>query len=305
MTVLVIGLSKDPVVEKVLEALGEIGAEVVHWSPRDLLNDCAFTVRDGTVEGWLLVGERLVNLDDILGIFNRFSSIEMTPEYRELAANDPLAKHALEAGARLMQWCDIASCVVMNRSSSNDANSAKAYQAQLISDYFFVPETRITNRVESALELASLYERTIFKSCSGERSIVTELSPADIEAKAEALGNCPVQFQRHIDGSDVRVHVVGEQTFATTVTSKGADYRYDRSAIWRATEIEPAIAVTAVNMSRAMDLELAGIDLRLSNDGRAYCFEVNPSPAFSVYEDATNQKISHAVALQLTGMGRP
>jgi D-alanine-D-alanine ligase-like ATP-grasp enzyme len=48
-----------------------------------------------------------------------------------------------------------------------------------------------------------------------------------------------------------------------------------------------------------MSLPLAGIDLRRTASGEWYCFEVNPSPGFSFYEDATGQPISEAVATLL------
>lgn len=34
----------------------------------------------------------------------------------------------------------------------------------------------------------------------------------------------------------------------------------------------------------------------LADDGQTYCFEVNPSPGFSWYEDATSQPIARTLA---------
>ena len=44
-------------------------------------------------------------------------------------------------------------------------------------------------------------------------------------------------------------------------------------------------------------LEFAGIDLKVTPDNEVYCFEVNPCPAFSYYENNTNpfRKVSHAI----------
>ena len=49
-------------------------------------------------------------------------------------------------------------------------------------------------------------------------------------------------------------------------------------------------------MTAALGLELSGIDLRITPDGRTYCFEVNPSPGFSYYELNTGQPIARAIA---------
>jgi D-alanine-D-alanine ligase-like ATP-grasp enzyme len=42
-------------------------------------------------------------------------------------------------------------------------------------------------------------------------------------------------------------------------------------------------------------LTVAGIDLRLTSDGKWYCFEVNPSPAFT-FQAATNHRVDEAIA---------
>jgi hypothetical protein len=41
--------------------------------------------------------------------------------------------------------------------------------------------------------------------------------------------------------------------------------------------------------------------LKITPDNQVYCFEVNPSPAFSYYEEHTQQPIAYAVARYLAG----
>ena len=50
-----------------------------------------------------------------------------------------------------------------------------------------------------------------------------------------------------------------------------------------------------IDLARILDMEIAGVDLRITPDGEAYCFEVNPSPAFSWYEVRTGQPITSAL----------
>ncbi len=97
----------------------------------------------------------------------------------------------------------------------------------------------------------------------------------------------------------MRVHVVGDKTFATEILSQTSDYRYDRNAVWRATRISDDVAEAAVAVTKKLGLALSGIDLRIARDGQVYCFEVNPSPAFTPYQDATQQPISEEIATQL------
>ena len=93
--------------------------------------------------------------------------------------------------------------------------------------------------------------------------------------------------------------MVGQDVFATAVTSSATDYRYDGEAKWAATDLPNEYKERCVALSQALGLELAGIDLRITPLGEVYCFEVNPSPAFSVYEDQTGLPIADAIAKHL------
>ena len=49
-------------------------------------------------------------------------------------------------------------------------------------------------------------------------------------------------------------------------------------------------------LAAGVNLPVAGIDLRVTAKGEWYCFEVNPSPGFTYYQDATGQPIAEAIA---------
>ncbi|MGH8914072.1 MAG: ATP-grasp domain-containing protein, partial [Acidimicrobiia bacterium] len=57
----------------------------------------------------------------------------------------------------------------------------------------------------------------------------------------------------------------------------------------------------AVALAADLGLPVAGIDLMIDEDGDVYCLEVNPSPAFSYYEQNTGQPIAMAIARYLSG----
>jgi D-alanine-D-alanine ligase-like ATP-grasp enzyme len=81
------------------------------------------------------------------------------------------------------------------------------------------------------------------------------------------------------------------------------DYRYagrsGHSIDIRACTLEPELVERCCRLATALDLPFAGIDLRRTRDGRWYCFEVNPSPGFTFYQEATGQRIAEAVAILL------
>jgi D-alanine-D-alanine ligase-like ATP-grasp enzyme len=66
--------------------------------------------------------------------------------------------------------------------------------------------------------------------------------------------------------------------------------------VMTATDIDGELGERLVRLAASMGLLVAGIDMRLTPDDEWFCFEVNPSPGFTFYEDATGQPITAAVA---------
>jgi glutathione synthase/RimK-type ligase-like ATP-grasp enzyme len=206
----------------------------------------------------------------------------------------------------LIQWTEASEITVINRYSRMGSNFSKPYQAQLITRAgLATPETLVTNDPEAVLAFREEHGELIFKSISGERSIVKKLSEDDLD-RLDRIRHCPVQFQAWVPGQDVRVHTIGGQCFATAINSEGVDYRYaavrdGAAAELAATTLPDEVADRCLALTDALGLEFAGIDLRRDPEGRYVCFEVNPSPAFSYYESHTGQPIAAAVAAHLGG----
>jgi glutathione synthase/RimK-type ligase-like ATP-grasp enzyme len=180
------------------------------------------------------------------------------------------------------------------------SNQSKPHQLALIhAQGFRVPETLLTT---DAAEVEAFWERhgeIIYKSMSGVRSIVSRFTP-EHRARFGDLAHSPTQFQQWIQGHDVRVHVAGEEVFACDVDSSAIDYRYPRSE-GEAPRIAPCclpgeLASRCRRLAASLGLDLAGIDLRRTPEGEWYCFEVNSSPAFTFYAEATGQPMDDAVA---------
>jgi glutathione synthase/RimK-type ligase-like ATP-grasp enzyme len=172
-----------------------------------------------------------------------------------------------------------------------------------------VPRTLVTNDPDEARRF--YYEcngDAIFKSLSGVRSIVRRIG-AEHLPRFPLLRHGPAQFQELIRGDDIRVHTVGDRLFASLVRSDAVDYRYagrDGFEVEMSSfELPPPIAEACIRVARKLDLMLSGIDLKVTPDGKYYCFEVNPSPAFIYYEQGSGQPISTALAELLLSGGPP
>ena len=264
----------------------------------------AARVENGAVSGHLRVGATTVALEDVRAVYTRLMDDRRLPEVETLAVDDPGRARCRAVHHALTRWLELSPSRVVNRGRAQLSNGSKPYQAQLIRRHGLrVPETLVTDDPQAVLAFRERHGRVVFKSTSGMRSIVRELEEGDL-ARLESIRWCPVQFQQRVEGMDVRVHCVGGEVHACAITSPAVDYRYAVREIGAPPVLEPYalsddLAARCLELTGALGLELAGIDLRLGPDGEAWCFEVNPSPAYSYYEQHTGAPIARAIARHL------
>jgi glutathione synthase/RimK-type ligase-like ATP-grasp enzyme len=288
----------------VAQALDTLGAHYRILNQRQVGHySIAWQIAAGAVDGILRLGTETYHLADIDGAYFRLMDDRLLPELAGEAEGSSARRHARAFHDALYRWLEIAPGRIVNRSDPQGSNGSKPYQAQLILQYGFrVPETLITNDPELVLTFQREHGTLIYKSISGVRSIVQALSDDDL-ARLDHIRWCPVQFQVLIPGTDMRVHVVGQEIYATEIISDKLDYRYARrhggSAELRAAMLPSDIAERCVALTRGLGLAFAGIDLKITPAGEIFCFEVNPCPAFSFYEANTGQPIAFALARYL------
>jgi len=260
-----------------------------------------YQVANGAIDGRLRLGEVSLPIAQITAVYCRLMDVDYLPELAGEIEDSPRRAYWRNIHAALDEWLEIMPGCVVNRSSAMASNFSKPFQAGVISRHgFMIPETLITNDPSQVESFIATHGRVIYKSISGVRSIVTEFSDLD-RMRLELIRGCPVQFQERVDGIDVRVHVVGDALFATAVSSEATDYRYGSSTFGAEVTLEPIQIGTDLMdrcrmLTHALGLEVAGIDLRVAAGQAVYCFEVNPSPAFSYYESSTGQPIARALA---------
>jgi hypothetical protein len=309
--ILLCGIPSEGPLRRVASALDELEAPYVLFNQRRF-NDASleFSIAGGRVDGLLSIDGRKYPPDAFSGIYNRLMDDQALPEVRNLPPEHPERARCRCLHDALLQWMEITPARVINRSAAMAANGSKPYQMQLIRQLgFAIPDTLITNDPELVRQFYRQHQRVIYKSASGVRSIVASLQPQDFN-RMERIRWCPTQFQAQIMGDNLRVHVVGEQVFATRIQTTAVDYRYagrqGGDTALQAVEIDSGLARRCIHLARSLGLAFAGIDLMLADepDERVYCFEVNPNPGFSYYEAHTGQPIADAVGRYLTGEGR-
>lgn len=305
--ILLCGIPSESPLALVRQELERLGTPSLLFNQRRWeRTEVAFDVADGRVTGFLRIGAGRWALEEITGVYTRLMNEQQLPELEGEPDGSPRRRRCRSLHEALAEWYEIAPARVVNRARPQGSNFSKPYQAQLIrAAGFAVPETLVTNDPDLVREFRARHGRIVFKSTSGLRSIVRELD-ADDAARLEQIRWCPVQFQAFVEGTNVRVHTVGQDdVFATAVESDVTDYRYARrdggSATLTALELPGELAERCLKLAAALDLPFSGIDLKLAPSGEAFCFEVNPSPAFSYYESNTGQPIARALARYLAG----
>lgn len=303
--ILLCGIPSEPSMRLVTKQLDRLEAPYIMFNQRKFAEvDIEFEMADGQIEGSIRLGGNDYSLGQVGGVFTRMMDDQSLPEVRNEPPDSALRGHCRSVHETLARWCEIAPDPIVNRAIPQGSNGSKPYQAQLIRKAgFLIPETLITNDPSLVMEFYFEHKRIIYKSISAVRSIVQEFEPHDLN-RLEQIRWCPTQFQAFIGGTNLRVHVMGDKVFPTAINSDAVDYRYASRQIGehaelREVELSDEIAEKCIALSKILELPLAGIDLKVTTDDEVYCFEVNPSPAFSYYESSTGQPISEAIAKYL------
>jgi RimK-like ATP-grasp domain len=214
-----------------------------------------------------------------------------TPAYRVAR------RHVARLENDLWHWMATGTATVLNRPEQSASNGTKPFQTRAAHGCGFrVPDSLLTSDPGAALAFAERHRRVIYKGAGGTRTRTGLLDPADT-SRLTRIGTCPVYLQRYIPGSNVRVHVVDMQVFATEIVSDAIDYRA------RVRQMTPVVlpvevADRCVAVTRALGLLLAGLDLIRTPEGEWYFLEANTSPGFTFFPAAA--QVAEAIARLLT-----
>jgi len=298
MTILICGVGSEPPVQLLVDALQEKKADFFVLNQPDMAENVRlrWLLSDNGISGVIQIEDNVVDLREISGVFHRFMSVDHM-EHADGKDTHNSRTRSLVNG--LVNLFDVLPAKVINRRRAMLSNVSKPFQSLVIRKAgFFVPETMITNVPDNARNFINEQGEVIFKSISSVRSIVEKVE-GNRTRQIESVRLLPTQFQRKINGDNIRVHVLGEKTFASRVKTRATDYRY--AALESETiEIEPyeldeSIKNRCVSLVQRLDLLFGGIDLIVTDD-KVFCLEVNTSPAYSYYQQRTKQPIAQSLA---------
>jgi glutathione synthase/RimK-type ligase-like ATP-grasp enzyme len=305
--ILLWGIASDGPLALVRAALLRIGACVAFLDQQTLLQNRIELSLDDGLCGRLETPDWSADLASVTAVYLRPYDTRRMGALQGLDRGSRPFRRALAFEDALRCWMEMTPALVVSRPSAMASNNSKPYQLRLIrAAGFEVPDTLVTTDPAAAVEFWEQQGDVVYKSVSGVRSIVSRLRPEHRD-RLQDVAHCPTQFQQYVDGVDFRVHVVGEEAFGCEVRSTADDYRYPQrqgADVWvQSCDVPPDLADRCRRLAASLNLPVAGIDLRRTPTGEWYCFEANPSPGFSFYEEATGQPISEAVARLLARTG--
>jgi len=270
--------------------------EVVELHENTLGIDWFFRLNDLHVtEGHIEIGDESYQLSEFCGAFVRFNPEPTLPIGFDLPSKDKSVFIA-ERRTALEFFINYLPFMVANRPCFCRSNASKPYQMRILTKAGFdVPIWILTNKERTAKEFAiKCNDGVVFKSCSGLRSRVSMLNEEVLWRLKE--GTSPIIVQEYIKGKDVRVHVVNHRIFATEVISNGVDYRFDNQTIdFRPISVPNPIKELCREIADKEGHIIAGLDFRVTENGRWWCLEMNPAPTFLPYEIITGQPIGNAL----------
>lgn len=280
--ILVVGDPSDPVIERVISELGRQGVLFAFIdetaAPRYKIELCD---REGRWR-WRILGGDCVGRRAVGAIFVRHA---LRP------AKTVFAKALRALCRRIDSLLSSTTCRVVNRPSCAFTNYSKPYQLrQLAEAGFLIPRTLVTNIPKEALRfIASLHGRVLFKGISSLKTAPQLVTRQHVE-RLSLLQRCPTQFQEFISGADVRVTVVGESAEAVGIVAGLPRHDFNANAL-----LGPDVLERCTRFTVEQGLVMSGMDLRVTEDGRAYAFELNPYPLFTHYEPPDDPRITRRV----------
>ncbi len=257
-------------------------------------NKITYYAEDGKLKGNFQLNNKNIDFSDINAVYTRMADAQIPDIDAEEIKN--IIKYERDVAFNIMlEYID---AMVINRTRSQITNSSKLYQSWIIKKYgFMIPDSISSNDAKQVKEFIKQHKKdgVIYKSISSERSEVRELVKSDIK-NLSSIEYCPNLFQQKVAGVDIRVHAIATgEVFACEINSSEDDYRYDKNRSIVPIKIPKKVADACVKMTLDLGLYISGIDLRRTDKGEYYCFEVNPSPAFSWYEMQTGLPIAKAI----------
>ncbi|MBO0933259.1 ATP-grasp domain-containing protein [Fibrella aquatilis] len=312
--ILVAGIATEEPLARVIDSAEALGVDCAVFNQRDAGHyDLRVSLSDNHLRADLCLAGQWIDLTTVDGIYARLMPPDTFPDthVNGTTVRLPAVQHQrrLFINTLFAQLIDMLPVRILNRPEAMGSNFSKPYQLAAIRAVGLgVPATLLTNQLAAVEAFEAEQGPLIFKSISSTRSIVKVLNDT-YRPRLAHIAALPTQFQACLQGHNIRVHVVGDVLFAAYIDSTNVDYRYAGSdggtTTMQPIDLPEYVEQQCFTLSKKLNLPLCGIDLFQTIDGTYCCFEVNPSPGYSYFQNEAGLPISDAIVRYLaTGSAR-
>ena len=243
------------------------------------------------MEGYIKIDSRKIFLNDIQGVYWRwfygvnYERIEDDFVSNMIFRERTSALHSL--------FCSL-KCNWVNSYEAVELHKVKAYELNIMKENGIrIPKTLITNDKDALIEFYEDNDKNvIYKPVLGG-AMTQKLTDDDLtNERLDELKSSPVQLQEFIDGTDIRIMVMGDEVFPAQIKASTIDFRADDNSEISAVEIPKEVEEDSVKVKNLLKLNYSGIDVRKSKNGEYVFIEANPAPMFYHFEKMTKYPIT-------------
>jgi RimK family alpha-L-glutamate ligase len=193
---------------------------------------------------------------------------------------------------------------VMNSASAIERTVDKYYTSFLLADAGIrTPRTLVTEDFDTALaafrEMGDVVIKPLFGSEGKGMVRVTDEETAYRVLRTWELNRYIFYLQEYVPHfqEDIRAFVIGDRVVAAMIRrGTGWKTNFSQGALVESTELSPEMKVLAIQASKVIQLDYAGVDMMRAEDGRIYVIEINSIPGWRGLQKTTAQSIAGQIA---------
>lgn len=310
--VLIVTRKDDPHADLVVTDLAELATKVFRLNTECATEyDFSLRLNGGKIKN--RITSLKLDLDDVTAVYLRrrsFPQLLVDPRYLEFAQGEWI---------KLFRniWTLLQDRYWMNSPDALESAKDKLHQLRVAQKIgFTVPDTTMTNSLDSVRELRGRERKLIYKAFDGgalypgseQRIYTTVLGEEQFEEEQrESLLVCPGIFQTYQEKAyELRVTVIRDQVIAVRIDSQNepattVDWRQGDflNLTHTLVELDRACQEKCIQLLRELSLQFGSIDLIRTNEDEYVFLEINANGQWAWLQGLADAPISQSIARAL------
>lgn len=293
-TVIVIGTKDDYQSVHVYNSLFDFGCNPVMFDTRLFPSQMTFSYNIlSPMDGYFKFNgsDRVIELSTVSGAYYRwFKGILRSPS---MTYEEELDYWNNESS--LNSFLRMLDCNWVNTPSASKLHTYKPLHLKKMKIAGInLPHTTITNDLSLINHLKESEGKFIFKPVRGWDSPKLLNDEKSYEEMIPRLSKVSFTVQEYIEGTDLRVYVVGNEIYPVEIIASDIDSREGESEHKRTT-LPPDICEVCLKITSALGLYFSAIDMKRSKDGEYFVLEANATPIYVNDENICGYPITQKI----------